>query len=210
MATAKLTIPAITCDCTVDDGDAPFWLSAPSYTIVLLTSGLIRAFCGKRGQDVKQHHFTWVKSRTPGQGDTNSRSHVTCPSCRQYCGDPKASQALLQATLPPSVLVTLSSEGHEPFKSTTHPPSSLNSANVAGGAAPVPEHSSFPEPQSPVAQENFPVESSEQYVRPQKRPPHEAGAEMGKPSCRESWCVCVGKNSWPYCVVTLVCKCKRC
>ncbi|KAJ6352082.1 hypothetical protein OIU76_001322 [Salix suchowensis] len=41
MATAKLTIPAITCDCTVDDGDAPFWLSAPSYTIVLLTSGVV-------------------------------------------------------------------------------------------------------------------------------------------------------------------------
>jgi hypothetical protein len=54
----------------------------------------------------------------------------------------------------------------------------LNSANVAGGAAPVPEHSSFPEPQSPVRQENFPVESWEQYVRPHKRPPHEAGAVM--------------------------------
>jgi len=52
----------------------------------------------------------------------------------------------------------------------------VNSAKVAGGAAPAPEHSIFPEPQSPVAHENFPSESVEQSVLPQKRPPHDDGA----------------------------------
>lgn len=51
----------------------------------------------------------------------------------------------------------------------------MNSAKVAGGVAPLPEHSSLPELQSPVRQVNFPVESWEQSVRPQKRPPQEAG-----------------------------------
>lgn len=54
----------------------------------------------------------------------------------------------------------------------------MNSAKVAGGAAPLPEHSIFPEPQSPVTQEKLPVESKEQRVRPQKRPPQEVGAVM--------------------------------
>lgn len=52
----------------------------------------------------------------------------------------------------------------------------MNSASVAGGAAPDPEHSSFPDPQSPVSHENFPSVSVEQSVLPQNRPPHEAGA----------------------------------
>lgn len=42
---------------------------------------------------------------------------------QQYSGLPYASHALLQATTPPSdsLLVTRRSDGHEPFKSTTHP-----------------------------------------------------------------------------------------
>jgi len=43
MATVKLTIPAMTFDpktLLFIDGDAPFWFNAPSYTIVLLTSGV--------------------------------------------------------------------------------------------------------------------------------------------------------------------------
>uniref|UniRef100_A0A6N2KGX4 Uncharacterized protein n=1 Tax=Salix viminalis TaxID=40686 RepID=A0A6N2KGX4_SALVM len=55
-------------------------------------------------------------------------------------------------------------------------PPSVNSANVTGGAPPLPEHSSLPEPQSPVMQEKFPEESSVQCVRPQNRPLQEAGA----------------------------------
>lgn len=53
----------------------------------------------------------------------------------------------------------------------------MNSARVAGGVAPFPAHSSLPEAQSPVRQENFPVGSWEHWVLPQKRPPHEVGAE---------------------------------
>lgn len=52
----------------------------------------------------------------------------------------------------------------------------MNSASVAGGTAPLPEHSTFPDPQSPVAQEKFPDESWEQSVRAQNRPAQEAGA----------------------------------
>lgn len=52
----------------------------------------------------------------------------------------------------------------------------MNSARVAGGVAPLPEHSSLPEPQSPVRQENLPAESWVQWVLPQKRPPQEEGA----------------------------------
>lgn len=54
----------------------------------------------------------------------------------------------------------------------------MNSARVAGGFAPFPIHSTLSEPQSPVRQENLPVASCEQWVRPQNRPPQEAGAEM--------------------------------
>jgi hypothetical protein len=39
---------------------------------------------------------------------------------------------------------------------------------MAEVAVPFPEHSSLPEPQSPVMQEKFPVDSSVQYVWPQK------------------------------------------
>lgn len=65
-------------------------------------------------------------------------------------------------------------------------PSSVNSASVAGGAALPPAHSSLPEPQSPVAQVNFPVESSVQCVRPQNLPPHEEGTVivLDSPLCR--------------------------
>ena len=52
----------------------------------------------------------------------------------------------------------------------------MNSARVAGGVAPAPEHSSFPVPQSPVRQVK--VESWVQWVLPQKRPPQEEGAVM--------------------------------
>ena len=54
----------------------------------------------------------------------------------------------------------------------------MNSARVAGGTAPLPAHSTLPEPQSAVRQENFPVDGSvEQSVRPQIRPDHELGTE---------------------------------
>lgn len=54
----------------------------------------------------------------------------------------------------------------------------MNSASEAGGVAPEPAHSSFPEPQSAVAQVNLPVESSEQDVRAHKRPDHALETEM--------------------------------
>jgi len=47
----------------------------------------------------------------------------------------------------------------------------LNSAIVTGlEPAGTVEHSILPEPQSPVMQENLPVSSSVQFVRPHKRP----------------------------------------
>lgn len=52
----------------------------------------------------------------------------------------------------------------------------MNSARVAGGAAPAPLHSSWPEPQSPVEHEPWPEPSKLQPVRPQKRPDHPVGA----------------------------------
>lgn len=50
----------------------------------------------------------------------------------------------------------------------------MNSAKVAGGAAPAPFHSIWLEPQSPVEQLPWPlmVGSNEQPVRPQNRPDH--------------------------------------
>lgn len=54
----------------------------------------------------------------------------------------------------------------------------MNSASVAGGIAPAPEQSIFPDPQSPVKQENLPVLSVEQKVRPQKRPAQFEGGFM--------------------------------
>ncbi|OAY83427.1 hypothetical protein ACMD2_25315 [Ananas comosus] len=130
---------------------------------------------------------------------------------QQYCGDPNASHALLQATAAPPPLAaestTFKSDGQTPFRSTRHPvavqlpavppcgttsigklylqasipplPSSVNSARVAGGAAPVPEQATVPDPQSPVAQENTPVvASAEQSVRPQNRPDHPDGTSI--------------------------------
>lgn len=59
----------------------------------------------------------------------------------------------------------------------------MNSANVAGGIAPAPEHSIWDEPQSPVTQVNFPVVSFWlQSVRPHMRPDHSAGMEMARDS----------------------------
>lgn len=53
----------------------------------------------------------------------------------------------------------------------------MNSARVAGGAAPAPLHSTWLEPQSPVAQLPWPVEGSKlQPVRPQNRPDQVGGA----------------------------------
>lgn len=61
----------------------------------------------------------------------------------------------------------------------------MNSARVAGGVAPAPSHSIVPEPQSPVTQVNVPVLASwVQRVRPQRRPDHPAGTEMGTDSPR--------------------------
>lgn len=56
----------------------------------------------------------------------------------------------------------------------------MNSARVAGGAAPAPLHSTWPEPQSPVAQEPRPEPSKLQPVRPQKRPDQPVGAWRGR------------------------------
>lgn len=52
----------------------------------------------------------------------------------------------------------------------------MNSAKVAGGAAPEPSHSTLPEPQSPVRHEPEPVWSKMQPVRAQKRPDQAVGA----------------------------------
>lgn len=53
---------------------------------------------------------------------------------------------------------------------------SVNSAKVAGGAAPAPLHSSCPEPQSAVAHEPRPDGSKLQPVLAQKRPDQPVGA----------------------------------
>ena len=58
----------------------------------------------------------------------------------------------------------------------------MNSARVAGGAAPLPEHSILPEPQSPVRQENFPEESVVQRVLPQNLPDQPDGARTVRDS----------------------------
>lgn len=52
----------------------------------------------------------------------------------------------------------------------------MNSARVAGGAAPAPLHSSWPEPQSPVRQDPEVDPSKLQEVLPQKRPDQPVGA----------------------------------
>lgn len=55
-------------------------------------------------------------------------------------------------------------------------PLRVNSASVAGGLAPEPEHSTLPEPQSAVKQEKEPeLGSWEHKVRAQRRPDHDAG-----------------------------------
>lgn len=55
-------------------------------------------------------------------------------------------------------------------------PLRVNSARVAGGLAPEPEHSTFPEPQSPVKQTKEPeLRSCEHKVRAQRRPDHDSG-----------------------------------
>lgn len=52
----------------------------------------------------------------------------------------------------------------------------MNSARVAGGAAPAPLHSTWPEPQSPVRHDPVPDASNVQPVRAQKRPDQPVGA----------------------------------
>jgi len=52
----------------------------------------------------------------------------------------------------------------------------VNSARVAGGAAPAPLHSTMFEPQSPVRHEPVPDPSKLQPVRAQNRPDQPAGA----------------------------------
>lgn len=52
----------------------------------------------------------------------------------------------------------------------------MNSANVAGGSAPAPSHSTVPEPQSPVVQYPRPESPKLQPVLPQKRPDQPDGA----------------------------------
>nr|GMD94443.1 hypothetical protein ACMD2_25315 [Ipomoea batatas] len=79
---------------------------------------------------------------------------------QQYSGVPNALQALLHAC--PSA--ARSSSGHIRF-------------SVAGGVAPAPLHSTWLEPQSPVAQLPCPVLASKLHpVRPQIRPDQLAGA----------------------------------
>lgn len=53
----------------------------------------------------------------------------------------------------------------------------MNSAKVAGGFAPLPAHSIFPEPQSPVTQEKLVGEYSVQRVRAQIRPDQALGTD---------------------------------
>lgn len=52
----------------------------------------------------------------------------------------------------------------------------MNSAKVAGGVAPAPLHSTWPEPQSAVVQEPWPEPSKLHPVLPQKRPDQPVGA----------------------------------
>lgn len=52
----------------------------------------------------------------------------------------------------------------------------MNSARVAGGAAPRPLHSTEPDPQSPVRQDREPDPVESQPVRPQNLPDQPVGA----------------------------------
>lgn len=62
-------------------------------------------------------------------------------------------------------------------------PARVNSAREVGGSAPPPEHSTVPDPQSPVAQVNRPEEGSLlQNERPHMRPDHAAGALTARDS----------------------------
>lgn len=54
----------------------------------------------------------------------------------------------------------------------------VNSARVAGGAAPDPEHWTVPVPQSPVAHEKFPAGPVEQSVLAHTLPDHDGGTVM--------------------------------
>ena len=59
----------------------------------------------------------------------------------------------------------------------------MNSASVAGGLAPAPEHSIWEEPQLPVTKVNFPVVAFRLHsVRPHMRPDQEAGMEITRDS----------------------------
>jgi len=74
----------------------------------------------------------------------------------------------------------------------------VNSASVAGGAAPDPEHSTVEEPQSPVMQVNLPVVAScVQRVRPQIRPDQAAGIGITRVSVGFKENPVVGKGEVP-------------
>lgn len=64
---------------------------------------------------------------------------------------------------------------------------SVNSARVAGGAAPAPLHSTWPEPQSPVVQEPESDWSKLQPVLAQKRPDQPVGAWKEREESFWSW-----------------------
>lgn len=84
----------------------------------------------------------------------------------------------------------------------------------------LPKHSSFLEPQSPVKQENFPVQSSVQWVRPQKGPLQPTGHRghyglgvaglEGKSGDGESGDSGIRDTSRPHCVGVLVHECEGC
>lgn len=56
----------------------------------------------------------------------------------------------------------------------------MNSASVAGGVAPAPLHSTWPEPQSPVVQLPWPLASKLHPVRPQNLPDQPGGASKDR------------------------------
>lgn len=63
----------------------------------------------------------------------------------------------------------------------------MNSARVAGGVAPLPLHSTVPEPQSAVTQDPRSSPSKLQPVRPQKRPDQPVGAWKVREPLFVSW-----------------------
>lgn len=62
----------------------------------------------------------------------------------------------------------------------------MNSARVAGGIAPAPLHSTWPEPQSPVVQFPWPVASNVQPLLPQNLPDQPTGTSRERDPPEES------------------------